>query len=107
MEGQKSDAKALVHDENVLTDPKMELQSKSSPMPSGVSYISSIDLQYVIDLVNGETIRISENEVIKRSGASRMEELTVGMVVDVIEKKVLEHLKLLQERDLPYWVSKD
>lgn len=98
MEGRKSDAaekKVQVHGQNVLPDSETELQSKSSPMPSGVSFISSVDLQYVIDLVNGETIRISKSEVIKKSGVSGMEELTVGMVVDVIEEKVLEHLRLL------------
>lgn len=86
-EAQQSDA--------VLQDTKAEIPSnKISPM----EYFDSVDIQYVVNLTNGESIRISQKEMLQMAGVESVSQLTAGKGVEVMEKKVEESLQMHQLR---------
>lgn len=77
------------------TSKPQEESAKESAKESAFHYIKGIDNQYVVDLKNGETLRIGEREVLERAGLKDAEQLSVGKILEAVEEKVAEHLHLI------------
>lgn len=81
--------------EAVPQSTKTELFSnKISP----IDFFDSVDVQYVVNLKNGESIRISQKEMLQMADAESISQLSAGRIVEVMEKKVDEYLQLHQLR---------
>ena len=74
---------------------------------SVIGYFSGVDRQYVVDLKNGETINVSEREVLQRLGKEKMEDVSPEKVVEVLEDKVREHMQLMSGEEYDISVGKE
>lgn len=73
---------------------------------SALNYITGIDRQYVLDLKNGETLHVGEDEVLRRAGVSQ-EELSAGKIIEALEGKVQEHMQLFAQDSYDISVSSE
>lgn len=65
------------------------------PSVDVLQHITGVDREYVVDLRNGESIRVSEKEVLDAAGVASKEGLRIDKIVDVLERKVADHLQLI------------
>lgn len=79
---------------------------ENKPSVSVLQHIAGIGNEYVVDLRNGESIRVSEKEVLDGAGVSQREELGVDKIVDVLEQKVADHLQLIPGEEYDMSVGK-
>lgn len=89
-----------------------EATAQKKPMeqpesPSALDFIRNIDNQYVVDLKSGETIRISEKEMLKLTGVEKIEDLNAQKIVDAMEQKVQEHLQLTTDQEYSISISQN
>lgn len=74
---------------------------------SVINLISGIENEYIINLVGGDEIRISQREVLEHAGAKSMDELSATQIVGILDKTVQEHIKYTQSVEYDISVSKD
>lgn len=80
--------------------------AKEQEKVSIIQYFEKIDNQYVVTLKNGENVRVSQGEILGVYGCKKMEELTAGKVMDVLEDKVREHMNLIPGEEYDISVSR-
>lgn len=79
---------------------------ENKPSVSVLQHIAGIGNEYVVDLRNGESIRVSEKEVLDGAGVASKEELRNSQIVDVLERKVADHLQLIPGEEYDMSVGK-
>lgn len=101
-------------EQNEQPEPEKESTQKTTAHVQGqeegksvINLISGIENEYIINLVGGDEIRVSQREVLEHAGAKSMDELSAAQIVDILDKKVQEHTKYTQSAEYDIAVSKN
>lgn len=102
---QKADQENPVLDEKQNENKAVAMEQQLEG--SALNYFASIDNQYIVQLTNGDTVQISQKEIVEKSGVKSMDEIKPNQLIDILEKTVEEHIKLLHTKDYDITISND
>lgn len=82
---------------NFTPEERQAYEAFQSVRYAALDSISGLDKQYVIELKNGKSLKISESEMLQKAGVAKAEELTGIKMMDAIEKTVMERMQMPQK----------
>ncbi len=67
--------------------------------PSVLQYFGKVENQYIVTLLDGEQIHISQQDVLAASGHESIADISATQMVDILENKVRERVRIIEDKE--------